>query len=298
MIKKVEALQVGKRLDVFVQESLGMTRNAAQRAIANGDVNVFGKLAKANFRLSLGDEVALILPEPAVLEIIPQNIPLEIVYEDTDLAVVSKQKGLVVHPAPGHYEGTLVNALMFHLGSSLSGINGVMRPGIVHRIDKDTSGLLVVAKNDNAHNVLTAQFANHSITREYIAIVHGRPKPAHATIDAPLARHKTERKRMAIDPNGKKAITHYKTLEELGTFSLISATLETGRTHQIRIHMAHKGHPVLADPVYSKSKQTHGLAGQALHAQKLGFVHPNGSYIEFEAKPPECFARALAKLRS
>ena len=304
MLKQVEQGSIGVRLDVFVQEMGDITRSAAQRLIESGNVAVNDKVKKANYRLSLGDDVAIYMPEPISLEIMPENIPLDVVYEDAELVVVNKPKGMVVHPAAGHAQGTLVNALMFHCGDSLSGINGVMRPGIVHRIDKDTSGLLVVAKTDVAHTCLAAQFADHSITREYAAIVHGRPNPANGTVDAPLARHRLDRKKMAIDPAGRHAVTHYQTLEELGIYTLISARLETGRTHQIRVHMAHIGNPVLADPVYCRSKpgtvpKVGGRSpiGQLLHARKLGFVHPSGEYMEFEADPPECFAGILQKLR-
>jgi len=289
--------KTGKRLDVYVQEAAQVTRSAAARLIESGHVTVKGKAAKANLRLKEDDVVDVNIPAPIALEILPQNIPLDIVFEDADLIVLNKPKGMVVHPAPGHTEGTLVNALMSHCGDSLSGINGVARPGIVHRIDKDTSGLLVVAKTDAAHLSLAAQFAAHTISREYTAIVHGRPNPAHGTINAPLARHKTNRKKMAIDPNGRHAITHYETMEHLGIYTLIKARLETGRTHQIRAHMAHIGNPLLADPTYSKSATAHGLTGQALHARLLGFAHPNGTYMEFAAEPPNCFKKTLEKIR-
>ncbi|MDR2167961.1 MAG: RluA family pseudouridine synthase [Clostridiales bacterium] len=297
MLRVVESGDVGARLDIFAAEFGGLTRNAVNKLIAAENVTVNGAKTKAGYRLRLGDKVHLRGPSVVALEIAPQALPLDIIYEDSELIVVNKPKGMVVHPAPGHAEGTLVNALLFHCGDSLSGINGVLRPGIVHRIDKDTSGLLVAAKTDRAHNALAKQFAERAILREYIAIVHGRPNPPDGTINAPLARHKINRKKMAVDPAGRAAITHYQTLESFGNFTLIQARLETGRTHQIRAHMAHIGHPVMADPVYSRAKQNFGLDGQALHAQTLGFTHTNGEKMRFEADPPPCFQKALNKIR-
>lgn len=298
MQKKIDENDVGTRLDVYLQGITGLTRSSAQKALENGHALLNGKAAKANYRLRVNDVVEYTAPEAEILDIVAEDIKLDILFEDDDVIVVNKPKGMVVHPAPGHTTGTLVNALMFHCGKSLSGINGIMRPGIVHRIDKDTSGLLVVAKSDRAHTALSEQFANHTVKRQYTAIVHGRPNPANGTIDAALARNKKDRKKMAIDPNGKKAITHYETVETLGMYTLITARLETGRTHQIRLHMAYNGNPVLADPVYSRSKQTFKLDGQALHAQTIGFEHVNGERMEFEAKPPGCFLRALEELRA
>jgi len=287
----------GSRLDVYVQQQAGVvSRNNAQKLIEAGNVTVNGKTQKTNYRLRDGDKVEIDIPEPKNLEILPQDIPLEIVYEDSDVIVINKPKGMVVHPAAGHYEKTLVNALMHHAKDSLSGINGVMRPGIVHRIDKDTSGLLVVAKNDNSHNALAEQFASHSIKREYIAIVHGRVKQ-NGTIDIPIARHKNDRKKMAPDKNGRRAVTHYEIIESMGNFTLIKCRLETGRTHQIRVHMAYINHPVLGDAVYCNSRQFFGLGGQALHARMLGFIHPNGEYMEFVTDLPQYFDEALTKLR-
>jgi len=287
---------VNERLDVYVQKQVQISRNNAQKLIENGGVLVNNKSQKSNYRLRDEDIVVINLPQPAPLEILPQNIPLDIVYEDAHIIVVNKPKGMVVHPAAGHFEGTLVNALMYHAKDSLSGINGVLRPGIVHRIDKDTSGLLVVAKNDTAHNALAEQFAAHSISREYVAIVHGRVKEG-GTVDVPIARHKTDRKRMAPDPSGRRAITHYEIIEVLGNYTLVKCRLETGRTHQIRVHMAYVNHPVLGDEVYCRAKQTFGAEGQALHARLLGFEHPNGQHMEFAAEPPEYFERILQKLR-
>ncbi|MCL2574824.1 MAG: RluA family pseudouridine synthase [Defluviitaleaceae bacterium] len=296
LTKTAENGDIGARLDVFVQNMGDITRNNAQKLIDGGDVLVNNKTQKSNYRLRHGDLIELHITPPIALEILPQNIPLDIIHEDDDLIVINKPKGMVVHPAAGHYQGTLVNAVMHHCGGSLSGINGVLRPGIVHRIDKDTSGLLVVAKNDRAHNMLAEQFANHSINRKYVAIVHNRIGQ-DGTVNLALARHKVDRKKMAIDPNGKRAVTHYYVLENIGKFTLIKCRLETGRTHQIRVHMAHINHPILGDVVYGKSKQNFGAEGQALHARLLGFVHPNGEYMEFCVQPPLYFEGLVAKLR-
>ena len=239
-------------------------------------------------------------PPPEVLDVTPQNIPLDIVYEDGDLLVVNKPKGMVVHPAPGNPDGTLVNALLYHCGGSLSGINGVIRPGIVHRIDKDTSGLLIVAKNDRAHQSLAEQIAVHSFTRIYNAVVYGNLKTEEGTISAPLGRHPADRKRMAVlSSGGREAVTHYRVLERFSGFTLVECRLETGRTHQIRVHMAHIGHPVAGDPVYGPKKCITELHGQCLHARVIGFVHPaTGEYLEFDSGLPPYFQQFLSKLRS
>jgi len=289
---------IGLRLDVFAQAKSGLTRNAVQKLIENGNVLVNSTEAKSNYRLRSGDAVQIISPSPIELEILPQNLPLDIVYEDNDLIVINKPKGMVVHPAAGHHSNTLVNALLFHCAGSLSGINGVMRPGIVHRIDKDTSGLLVAAKNNHAHNALAEQFAAHTVKREYLAIVHGGFKGDAGKIDAPIARHKINRKKMTIAEDGKKAITNYEVIERMGRYTLIKCVLETGRTHQIRVHMANMGRPVLGDAVYGNEKQPHNTNGQVLHARLLGFVHPaSGHYMEFTSPLPDYFVKTYNKIK-
>ena len=258
-----------------------------------------GAPAAKNARLREGDRVEATEPPPEVLDVKPQNIPLDIVYEDQDLLVVNKPKGMVVHPAAGNPDGTLVNALLFHCGDSLSGINGVIRPGIVHRIDKDTSGLLIVAKNDRAHQSLAEQIAVHSFTRIYNAVVYGIVKEEEGTVSAPIGRHPTDRKRMAVlSSGGREAVTHYRVLERFPGFTLVECRLETGRTHQIRVHMAHIGHPVAGDPVYGPKKCITELQGQCLHARVIGFIHPaTGEYLEFDSGLPPYFERFLEKLR-
>ena len=239
------------------------------------------------------------IPESVPLEIIPQNIPLDILYEDDDVIVINKPQGMVVHPAPGHYTDTLVNALLYHCGDSLSGINGIMRPGIVHRIDMDTSGVIMAAKNNNAHRSLALQLAEHSITRKYNAIVYNNIKEDEGTIDKPLGRNPSDRKKMAVIPGGRRAVTHYRVLDRLGKFTYIEAQLETGRTHQIRVHMTYAGHPLLGDSVYGPKKQPFNLKGQVLHARVLGFVHPvTGEYMEFESPLPEYFQKLLERCRN
>lgn len=289
----------GKRLDAFLSEceELDMTRSAVQKLILSGNVLVNSKERHKNYALSTGDEVIISVPEPVALDVQPQDIPVEIVYEDGDLLVVNKPKGMVVHPAPGNYDGTLVNALLFHCSGKLSGINGVIRPGIVHRIDKETSGLLIVAKTDKAHLGLAEQIKDHSFTREYEAVVTGRFKDFEGTVNAPIGRHPVDRKKMCVtEKNSKNAVTHYKVLDEWGgAFSHLHLSLETGRTHQIRVHMAYLGHPVLGDTVYGKSYP--GLTGQCLHAKKIGFIHPvSGSYLEFDSQLPEYFQNIISKL--
>lgn len=287
------------RLDVFVAEIGEITRSRAAKLLEDGAVLVNGKIAPKNLKLSFGDEVILNLPDPVSYDITAEDIALDIVYEDNDLLVVNKPKGMVVHPAAGNFDGTLVNALMHHCGDSLSGINGVMRPGIVHRIDKNTSGLLMVAKNDIAHNGLAEQIKEHSFTREYEAVVYGNLKNDKGTIDAPIGRHPVKRKQMAVTDKGSKhAITHYTVIERFGDFTHVRLRLETGRTHQIRVHMAYIGHPVAGDDVYGPKKVITSLSGQCLHAKKVGFIHPiTNKYLEFESDLPDYFTKFLKGIR-
>ena len=256
------------------------------------------KAVKSNYRLRDGDIVDLAIPKPELLEILPENIPLDIVYEDDDVILINKPKGMVVHPAAGHYSGTLVNALLYHCKDNLSGINGVLRPGIVHRIDMDTTGIIIACKNDNAHQHIAKQLAEHSITRKYVAIVAGNIKDDEGTVDAPIARSKNDRKKMAVDKDGKRAVTHYKVIERLNNYTYIECVLETGRTHQIRVHMSYIHHPLLGDEVYSGKKENMKLEGQCLHAKVLGFIHPRtNEYMEFEAPVPDYFNEILRKFR-
>ena len=292
--------QKNVRIDKFLSEQLpDQSRSYLQKLLKEGNVTVNEKPVKANYKVQLSDTVRLELPEPENPDILPEDIPLDILYEDEDVLIVNKPKGMVVHPAAGHYQGTLVNAVMAHCGDSLSGINGVMRPGIVHRIDKDTTGALLVCKNDIAHRDLAEQLKCHSIRRRYRAVVQGNLKEDEGTIEGPIGRHPTDRKKMAINhKNGKDAITHYKVLERFGEATYVECRLETGRTHQIRVHMASIGHPLLGDTVYGSSKNPYHLEGQALHAMILGFVHPRtGEYMEFTAPLPEYFVKLLTKLR-
>ncbi len=286
------------RLDKFIADSVeGLSRNAVGLLIEQDRVLVNGKTVSKSYKLKPNDEIVVDIPAPVDDTAQPENIPLDIVYEDEDLLVVNKPKGMVVHPAPGNYSGTLVNALLYHCGNSLSGINGVIRPGIVHRIDKDTSGLLIVAKNDNAHNFLANQIKEHSFTREYEAICNGVFKDENGTVDAPIGRHPIKRKQMAVTQNNSKnAVTHYQVLEQFDKYTYVRLKLETGRTHQIRVHMAYLNKPVFNDSVYGK-EQTKSFNGQCLHARKIGFIHPNGEYIEFQSELPEYFANQLEKLR-
>ena len=292
-----EADDVGKRIDVFAAENYEeLSRSGLKKIIGTGGVTVNNKTVKANYKLRTGDIVTMNIPESVPLEIIPQNIPLDILYEDDDVIVINKPQGMVVHPAPGHYTDTLVNALLYHCGDSLSGINGIMRPGIVHRIDMDTSGVIMAAKNNNAHRSLALQLAEHSITRKYNAIVYNNIKEDEGTIDKPLGRNPSDRKKMAVVPGGRRAVTHYRVLDRLGKFTYIEAQLETGRTHQIRVHMTYAGHPLLGDSVYGPKKQPFNLKGQVLHARVLGFVHPvTGEYMEFESPLPEYFQKLLER---
>lgn len=284
----------GGRLDAFVAEKADITRSRAADIISGGNVLVNSVAVPKSLKLKPSDRVLIALPELEECTAAPEDIPLDIVYEDGDLLVVNKPKGMVVHPAAGNYSGTLVNALMFHCRDSLSGIGGVLRPGIVHRIDKDTSGLLMVAKNDRAHLFLANQIKEHSFKREYEAVVYGNLKTSEGTVSAPIGRHPVKRKQMAVtDRSSKEAVTHYTVLKGYGDFTHLRLRLETGRTHQIRVHMAYIGHPVAGDAVYGPKKVIKTLNGQCLHAKMLGFVHPNGKYMEFESELPDYFKEFL-----
>lgn len=286
------------RIDVFAAGAAGVTRSRAAVLVSEGLVSVNGKTVSKSCKVKKGDTVLITVSDPKEYDIVPENIPLDIVYEDEDLLVVNKPKGMVVHPAAGNYSGTLVNALMFHCGSSLSGINGVMRPGIVHRIDKNTSGLLMVAKNDLAHTGLAAQIKAHSFMREYEAVVYGNIKDDEGTVNAPIGRHPIKRKQMAVVNGGRDAVTHYKVIERFDGFTHIGVRLETGRTHQIRVHMAYIGHPVAGDEVYGPKKVITELGGQCLHAKKIGFIHPRtGEYMEFDSPLPDYFKKFLQRLK-
>ena len=296
---ELRADRTGERADSFLARTVeGLTRSAAQRLLEEGAVRKNGAPVKKNEKLTEGDTLILSLPEPEPVDILPQDIPLDVVYEDDDVIVVNKPVGMVVHPAAGHPDGTLVNALLHHCGDSLSGINGELRPGIVHRIDRDTSGLLIAAKNDFAHLGLAEQLQDHSLYREYEAICVGNLREDQGTVNAPIARHRTDRKRMAVDPEGREAVTHSTVLERLSGYAYIQCRLETGRTHQIRVHMASIGHPLLGDVVYGSKRPYPGLAGQCLHARRLSFVHPRtGERITVECPLPDWFQAVLAKLR-
>lgn len=287
----------GKRIDQCLAASFSdCSRSFLQKLLKDGKVSINGKTQKASSKVAAGDAVLVLLPEPEELNVEPENIPLDILYEDDDLLVVNKPKGMVVHPAAGHSSGTLVNAVLYHCRGNLSGINGVLRPGIVHRIDKDTTGSVIICKNDAAHQALAVQFADHSITRRYRAIVHGVLTDDEGIIDAPIGRDNADRKKMAVNQvNGKRAVTHYTVLKRFERFTYIECRLETGRTHQIRVHMASIGHPLLGDNVYGPKKCPFPkLEGQTLHAMILGFVHPRtGEYIETSAPLPEYFQRLL-----
>lgn len=288
----------GKRLDLFLSSYFQQwTRSHIQKLIKDGYITVNGQSIKSGYKLKLGDRIKVIEPEPRPVDVQAQDIPLDILYEDEDIIVINKPQGMVVHPAAGNYNSTLVNALLHHC-RDLSGINGEMRPGIVHRIDKDTSGVLVVAKNDRSHVNLAQQIKDKTAVRKYIALVEGDIKEDAGTIDAPIGRHPVYRKKMAVVPGGRRAVTHFKVLERFGRYTLIEARLETGRTHQIRVHMAYIGHPVVGDPVYGYKRQSFNLNGQLLHAQCLGFKHPRtGRYMEFCAPLPDYFTDVICKLR-
>ncbi len=296
----IDVDNVGKRIDSYLSEQLeGVTRSMAQNWIEQKHVTLEqGSSLKKNYKLAAGDIVHVQIPDAQSVEIIPQDIPIDIIYEDDDIIVVNKSRGMVVHPAAGNWDGTLVNALMFHCGERLSGINGEIRPGIVHRIDKDTSGLLVIAKNDVAHQSLAEQIACHSAAREYKAIVVGNPRQDSGTIKQPIGRHKTDRKKMAIVPDGREAITHYQVLERYRGYALMAFQLETGRTHQIRVHMTSIGHPIIGDPLYGAKKDRFSqLNGQCLHAYRLSLDHPRtGERMTFESPIPEYFTTVQNKL--
>ncbi|MEQ8236565.1 MAG: RluA family pseudouridine synthase [Syntrophomonadaceae bacterium] len=287
----------GERLDVFVAENLeGVSRSAVQSLIKAGKITLNGQLVKASYNIRPGDVVVIDIPQPQPVEIIAQDIPLPIIYQDQDLAVVDKPKGMVVHPAHGNWDNTMVNALLFHL-HDLSGINGDLRPGIVHRLDKDTSGVMVVAKNDLAHRSLAEQIKVHSIKREYIALVHGVIRENLGTIDAPIGRSPLDRKKMAVVKDGRPALSHYEVMQRFNNYCLVKVTLMTGRTHQIRVHFAYIKHPVVGDPLYGSAKKHFDLESQALHAHKLGFIHPRtGSYMEFTSPLPPYFQAILERL--
>lgn len=291
----------GERIDKFICEELeDLTRSAVQKLIEEGNVKVNGAAVSKNYKCKNGDELEVIIPDAEPLDVEPENIPLEIVYEDNDLLVVNKPKGMVVHPANGNYTGTLVNALLYHCKDSLSGINGVIRPGIVHRIDKDTSGLLIVAKNDTAHLSLAEQIKEHSFTRAYEAVLYGNLKEDEITVNQPIGRSPKDRKKMAVTfKNSKNATTHFNVIKRYGDFTHVRCVLETGRTHQIRVHAAYIGHPVAGDSVYGPKKVITELSGQCLHAKQIGFVHPKtGEYMEFESELPEYFEKFLRKLEN
>ena len=293
----------GLRADVFTALAAQLSRSAAGALIDSGKVSVNGVAVRRSYKMNEGDRVEVCLPEPELCQVLPENIPLSVVYEDSDVIVVNKPQGMVVHPAPGHSTGTLVSALMWHCGNSLSDINGVIRPGIVHRIDRDTSGLIAVAKNNAAHLSLAAQLEDHSLSRVYTAIVRGRLGES-GTVEAAIGRHKTDRKKMAVTADGRRAVTHYRSLEELPGFTLAQMNLETGRTHQIRVHMSYIGHPILGDPVYStvtafEKKHPALFHGQCLHAGSLSFNHPSsGERITVSCPPPDNFSRILELLRA
>ncbi len=296
-IETITADRPGERADQLLTRAIeGLTRSAAQKLLEEGRVTANGKTLKKNARPDEGTVLAVDIPEAEPVDIVPQNIPLDVVYEDEDVIVVNKPVGLVVHPAPGHPDGTLVNALLWHCGDSLSGINGEIRPGIVHRIDRDTSGLIIAAKNDAAHLALAAQLEDHSLARVYECIVQGKLREDEGTIDAPIARHPIDRKKMAVVQGGKRAVTHYSVLGRYDGYTHAQCRLETGRTHQIRVHMAHIGHPLLGDTVYG-GRAVKSLAGQCLHARKLTFIHPRtGEAMTVECPLPDWFTAVLNKL--
>lgn len=300
----IDIKDVGVRLDVYVAEREAITRSASAKLIENGMVKVCGKIEAKNYKLRANDDVEVILPEPVPSDALPENIPLDIIYEDSDLLVVNKPKGMVVHPAAGNTSGTLVNALLYHCGNSLSGINGVIRPGIVHRIDKDTTGLLVVAKNDESHISLAEQISSHSFERCYEAICLGHLKTESGEVDKPIGRHPTDRKKMAIVKDGREAFTSYKLLTPLKNADHIQLRLKTGRTHQIRVHMSHIGHPLMGDTVYGGGKTrfelTHPslIQGQCLHAKTISFIHPRtGEFMRFDSPLPQYFIKLLELLK-
>nr|WP_325306561.1 RluA family pseudouridine synthase [uncultured Oscillibacter sp.] len=297
---QVNPEDTGTRLDAWLAGQLpDVTRSAAARLCEEGRVTAAGKPLAKNYRLSGGEAVSVALPDPEPVDVAPQDIPLDVVYEDSDVIVVNKPKGLVVHPAPGHPDGTLVNALLHHCGDSLSGIGGELRPGIVHRIDRDTSGLIIAAKNDAAHQKLSAQLQDHTLARIYRCIVIGNLREDSGTVDAPIGRHPADRKKMAVVASGRSAVTHWSVLERFPGYTYVECRLETGRTHQIRVHMAHIGHPILGDTVYGAKKPVPGLQGQCLHAVGLRFLHPRtGELVELWCDLPEAFQTQLRKLEN
>lgn len=297
----VTAGNQGERIDRFLSANLeDLSRSYIQKLVKEGGILVNGNPVKANYKINAGDEIRVQIPDPEPLDILPEEIPLDILYEDEDILVVNKPKGMVVHPAPGHYSHTLVNAVLYHCGSRLSGINGVLRPGIVHRIDMDTTGSLLICKNDRAHQILADELKEHHFTRRYHAVVLGNLKEDTGTVNAPIGRNPTDRKKMSTKaPNGRRAVTHYWVLERFGDYTYIECELETGRTHQIRVHMASIGHPILGDSVYGPAKCPFKLEGQTLHAKILGITHPStGKYMEFDAPLPDYFVSLLERLRN
>ena len=295
---QVNETGAGCRVDAYLASAVeDLTRSAAARLLEEGRVKSAGKVLAKNHRLAGNETLELELPEPETAQVAAEDIPLDVVYEDGDVIVVNKPKGLVVHPAPGHPDGTLVNALLHHCGDSLSGVGGVLRPGIVHRIDRDTSGLIIAAKNDFAHQKLAAQLADHTLARTYECIVVGNLRQDSGTVDAPIGRHSTDRKKMAVTANGRRAVTHWEVIARYGGFTHVRCRLETGRTHQIRVHLASIGHPILGDTVYGNKKPVPGLTGQCLHAAGLRFLHPRtGEPVELTCPLPEEFTAQLRKL--
>lgn len=298
-IIEVHATDNDIRIDSFLSSQLPeLSRSAVQKLIESGNITLNSVPVKKNYKTSAGDTYKVIIPQPETINIQPQNIPLDVVYEDNDVIVVNKQRGMVVHPAPGHPDGTLVNALIYHCRGSLSGINGEIRPGIVHRIDKDTSGLIIAAKNDKAHLALAEQLKDHSLSRIYEAIVCGNLRSNSGTINMPIGRHPTDRKKQAVNvKNSREAITHYKVISRYNGYTHVQCKLETGRTHQIRVHMAYIGHPILGDIIYGRKKPEKGLSGQCLHAKSLHFIHPStGEFIKLNTELPEYFQDIIKKL--
>lgn len=299
MIKWIDITESGARLDSYLAERLPeLSRSAVQHLIEDGSITLNGCPLRKNAKTSSGDRICIQIPEPRVTDLSPQDIPLDVAYEDADVIIINKPRGMVVHPAPGHPDQTLVNALMYHCGAGLSGINGEIRPGIVHRIDKDTSGLLIVAKNDEAHRILAEQLKDHSLSRIYDAVVCGRVKNDSGTVDVPIGRHPTDRKRQAVNvKNARRAVTHYEVVARYNGYTHIRCKLETGRTHQIRVHMAHIGHPILGDLIYGRKKPEKGLSGQCLNASSLTFRHPKTNELITVSVPlPEYFTGVLQKL--
>ena len=297
---ELTADESGERIDKFLSRNYeNLSRSYIQKLLKDGNIIVNKLAVKANYKIASGDVIHIRIPESEPLDILPENIPLDILYEDSDILIVNKPKGMVVHPSPGHYTHTLVNAVLYHWGGNLSGINGVIRPGIVHRIDMNTTGSLLICKNDRAHQILAEQLKEHSITRRYHAIVHGNIKEDSGTVDAPIGRHPADRKKMSTkSQHGRHAVTHYRVLERFGSYTYIECELETGRTHQIRVHMSSIGHPILGDDVYGPARCPFKLEGQTLHAKTLGIIHPSTKeYMEFDAPLPQYFQNLLTMLR-